>query len=471
MPHRKVVPAGRPTLSISTRLTLLFALFATTLTGGLAVLIHRSIFSVLEAEDHAALSTTLAMLAPLASRAEGDPAELARLRDHFAAPPPNWGYRLRCGAETRAETAGLAPAADEFPAPGAEPVIRLEHRVGHRTVHLGAASAAGGCALQVAYDATHEERIFSRLRTRLAGLTLLSGLLAALAGGLIARTGLRPLAVISARARAVTAERLGEPLGALRIPAELRELAGEFDGMLARLAGAFARLDAYAGDLAHELRTPLSNLSLGAELALAERDPARQREALESLLEEARRLRTLVDRMLLIARAERPDAEAARRKFSIASLLERLAALHHAAGSERGISIRTEWEPGLELEADETLVRQAVGDLLDNALRHAREGGEIRLGARRSPDGALRVSIEDDGPGIDPDALPRIFERHYQGDGRPDGLGLGLALVRGVMKLHRGEATAENRPGGGARFTLAFPAPGFRDPRPVASRR
>ncbi len=457
MPRSEAAPRARPAFSIAGRLTLLFALFATGLATLVALIAYRSMTAILENEDRAAQAAALGTLAPLADGAAGDPSRLAVLRARFAGAPAGWGFRLLCAEESRAETTGFAmPPAGEFPAAGDVPGIAFERRLGGRTLHLGALRLSDGCAIHTAFDATREESRFRRLRAGLAGLTALCGLLAALGGGLIARAGLRPLARISERARAITAEKIAQPLGDARLPVELRELAGEFDGMLARLAEAFARLEGYAGDLAHELRTPLANLSLSAELALGDGGEARQREALESLLEEARRLRALVDRLLLIARADRPDAAAVRRPFDLSRLLDRLAGLHAAAAAERGVEIRRAWPAGLTLSGDETLVRQALDDLLDNAVRHAREGGEIRLAAAASG-GALILTVEDDGPGIPPEALPRLFERYFRaGAQRPGGLGLGLALVRGVMKLHRGEASAENRPEGGARFTLSF---------------
>ena len=168
----------------------------------------------------------------------------------------------------------------------------------------------------------------------------------------------------------------------------------------------------------------------------------------------AKRLRLLMD----VAEAESGVLRLAVGPVSARTLLEQAVDLFADAAEEKGIDLGTEAEAGLVLAVDSVRMRQVLANLLDNALKYARPGGKVRLRARAEGDSAL-LEVEDDGIGIPPEDLPRVFDRLYRGDrSRSErGLGLGLALVKAIVTAHGGSVAVESEPGRGARFTVRVP--------------
>jgi signal transduction histidine kinase len=242
---------------------------------------------------------------------------------------------------------------------------------------------------------------------------------------------------------------------------EIAALAGTMNELLGRLQGALARQRAFAADASHELRTPLAVLR--GELELAAR-PGRSRDdlaaAVRSAAAEAERLSRLTDDLLLLARSDEDRLSLRPATTDIGELLARSAGTACSRLAAAGVTCHVDAPDGLLADVDSDRIRQAVDNLLDNALRFAPRGSVIVLAARADgPD--LGIEVRDDGPGFPPGFLPHAFERFRRPDtgrSRDDGgTGLGLAIVRAIAVAHGGTASAASKPGGGAVVRVRLP--------------
>jgi signal transduction histidine kinase len=212
--------------------------------------------------------------------------------------------------------------------------------------------------------------------------------------------------------------------------------------------------------VAHDLRTPLMRLRVSASRSLASEAGAEaSREALSDCLEEADRVRDMLDSLMDISEAEAGVMALHLESVPVAYLLAEAQGLFAEVAEEKGIVLRVEQPGDLALRADRTRALQALANLVDNAVKFTLEGGEVVLAARR--DGAaVALSVTDTGIGIPPEDLPHVWERLFRGDrSRSErGLGLGLSLVKAIALAHGGEVAVESSPGKGSRFTIRLPA-------------
>src|SRR5690242_17460406 len=268
--------------------------------------------------------------------------------------------------------------------------------------------------------------------------------------------------------REAAAISVSEPSRRLPVPGandEVARLGRTLNSLLDRLQHAREREQRLLDDASHELRTPLSILKAELDLALSRaREPDELEDALRSASEETDRLARLAEDLLVLSRARADGLCIHRMSTSLRELLGRACAGHQARAHDRGA--RIEWAaPAAEIQADPMRLRQALDNLLDNAIRYGAEaGGLIRVEATVSGDVAT-ITMENSGPGFAEDVLPTAFEAFVRGgrDAAPNpGAGLGLAIVWAVAQAHGGAATAENVPGGARlRMTLALAtAPG-----------
>jgi two-component system, OmpR family, sensor kinase len=301
---------------------------------------------------------------------------------------------------------------------------------------------------------------------RLLALFGLGGPLAvALAGGvgwLVARSALRPVEQMRVEAEAVSGS---EPGRRLPVPAtgdELGRLGVSLNGMLGRLEEAVERERRFVDDASHELRTPLANLKAELELALRRaRTPDELMNALRSAAEETESLTRLAEDLLVLARADRGRLQVRREEVDVAELIRQTVGSYSARASKLGITLQPSVERGIRVRVDAARIRQAVGNLIDNALRHTSPGGRVVVELAHQ-DGELSVEVADTGEGFPLRYVDRAFDPFTRADaarGRDDGgAGLGLAIVRAVAEAHGGSVRAENRPEGGAVVVLRIPA-------------
>jgi signal transduction histidine kinase len=298
----------------------------------------------------------------------------------------------------------------------------------------------------------------------LTGLLLVGGplalLVASLAGSAVATAALAPVERMRRRAAAVTA---GEAGGRLPVPAaddEIGRLGTTLNEMLERLQVAFARERAFVADASHELRTPLAILRTELELALR---GERTREALEaavaSAAEESERLSRLAEDLLVIARADQGKLPVRPEPLHADDLLDVVAGRFATRAATDGRAVRAAPAPGVSVHADPARMEQALGNMVDNALRHG--AGTVTLRAM-TRNGRVELHVTDEGAGFPPAFLPAAFERFARADEARSrgGTGLGLAIAAAVAHAHGGEAHAANRNGGGADVWVALPSDG-----------
>ena len=226
--------------------------------------------------------------------------------------------------------------------------------------------------------------------------------------------------------------------------------------VLARLEAGLERERRFVAEASHELRTPLSLLKAELELALRRpRSPEEQHAALASAAEETDRLVRLAEDLLVLARADEGELRLRREPISTRELLEAVARRFAATGRE----VEVDAPAGLTVSGDRLRLEQALGNLVDNALRYG--SGTVRLVARQDDAGVV-LSVADEGEGFPAAFLPHAFERFTRAEvGRARGAaGLGLALVEAIARAHGGRATAGNPPGGGGVVTLFLPSVG-----------
>jgi len=303
------------------------------------------------------------------------------------------------------------------------------------------------------------------LRRILAGLALgmpVAVLLAALGGYLMAGRTLRPIAAMAAEARQITSESLTKRLPNPNPHDELGQLATVINETLNRLERSFDALKRFTADASHELRTPLTALRSVGEVALREERPAGHlRETVGSMLEEVQRLQDLTDTLLLLARAESGRLPLHAEPFVLHDLAkevcERLEIL--AAEKHQRLEIEAPTHP-VHVHADRTLLRQAITNLLHNAIRHSPPHSTIRVATTHRESQAI-LEITDHGPGIAPDHREKIFERFYRIDkarSRAEGgAGLGLAIARLSVELNHGTIELDSTPGTGSCFRIVLP--------------
>jgi two-component system heavy metal sensor histidine kinase CusS len=316
--------------------------------------------------------------------------------------------------------------------------------------------------IQMAIDMGSDEAILEKFRAKLFTVLVFSLLGCALAGYWIAHRGIRPVRKMAETAARISPSNLHERLERPGLPSELSDLAATFNGMLDRLEDSFVRLSRFSSDIAHELRTPLQNLRGEAEVVLSkEREPGEYREILGSSLEEYQRLSNLIDRLLFLARAENPQTQIQREELDLKKELGLLHDFYGLSAGESGIALRVETPEGLRADLDRSLFQRAVGNLVENALKHTPSGGTVLLKTSIG-DGNVRVEVSDTGKGIPPDQVSRVFDRFYRVDPSRSpssgGAGLGLSIVKSIMDLHSGTVEIRSEPSQGTTVTLLFPS-------------
>ncbi len=292
----------------------------------------------------------------------------------------------------------------------------------------------------------------------LIALLLIGGpvalLLASLTAYWVAAAALAPVEEMRVMAAAVSAARPGQRLPVPSSDDEIGRLGTTLNAMLERLEEALAHERRFVADASHELRTPLAILKAEVDLALSRgRSPSELTAALASVAEETDRLVRLAEDLLTIAQTDRGELPMQLAPTDIHEVLQAVAGRFERRAGDAGFELEVIAERGLSARVDRLRVEQALGNLLDNALRYGK--GPVQMTARRK-DGYLELHVRDRGSGFSAQYLPRAFERFSRDDAnRSDGgSGLGLAIVEAIAHGHGGEAHVSNREGGGADASL-----------------
>ena len=317
----------------------------------------------------------------------------------------------------------------------------------------------GGTVLQVGKTSETRDQLLSNFRR-----VLLLGAAAAVAIGLIGgvfltRSTLKPLRDLRDTVQRIL--RTGQTDD--RVPVygtedAVDELSGLFNGMLARITTLIHGMRNALDHVAHDLRTPMTRLRVTAEAALATNDPVRHREALSDCLEESDRVLSMLTTLMDISEAETGTMKLTRSHVDLARLAAEVTAVYEDSAEDAGVTLTSRVPDHLVVNADRDRLRQALANLVDNAIKYTPSGGSVDVEASQDA-AAVSISVRDTGAGIAEHEVPRIWDRLYRGDQSRTtrGLGLGLSLVRASVEAQGGTVSVNSQPGRGSTFTITLP--------------
>ena len=451
--------AARQPISLALRVTVLVGLSTTLLLLAFAWGVERSIelhFARMDLDSLA--STWRGVAAALALRdpaqrqhrlrdAVGDRHDLVlRVRDAdgrllFASPGPTLPA---AGAH-----AGRAPELD---------ALQL-WQAGGRSWRGVVLRAAGGERVVLARAIDFHLRYLERLRSALWAGTLLASLISVLLARLAVQQGNAPLRRISARMRDIGSEQLDARIDPAQVPVELADLVAAFNAMLERIERGYERLRGVSVDIAHELRTPVTNLRTQTQVALSRgREVDTYREVLYSNLEEFERMSAMISDMLFLAQTE--HALPAHDDVELAAEVRALFEYFEAWADEQGVALQLHGA-GARVSGDRAMLRRALSNLLRNAVHHSARGATVDVTLTADAQ-RVRVDVCNAGAQIAPEHLPHLFERFYRADPsrrrNGEGAGLGLAIVKSIVELHRGTVAVRSADGRNC-FSVELPSP------------
>lgn len=344
---------------------------------------------------------------------------------------------------------------------GGPDAIWAQVRARDRNAVLEVASIAvgGGSILQVGKTNETRQQLLSNFRRVLimgAGAALLIGVV----GGIfLTRSTLKPLRDLRDAVRRILATGQTDD----RVPVygtedTVDELSLLFNAMLARITTLIHGMRNALDHVAHDLRTPMTRLRVTAESALATNDPVKHREALSDCLEESERVLSMLTTLMDISEAETGTMTLNVSPVAVADIVTEVSDLYEDAAEAAGIELHADVPAQLVVSADRDRLRQAIANLVDNAIKYTPRGGRVEVKAAADHRAAM-ISVSDTGAGIVDQDLPRIFDRLYRGDQSraTRGLGLGLSLVRAYVEAQGGTVTVRSTPGEGSTFTITLP--------------
>lgn len=459
--------------SITLRLTLLFSAGSAAVLFGLGMIITSSVESHFADMDTEELHDRLEFVRHALSTVQspGDLAALPqRLDGAFV------GHRGLAVAviDSKAQTlfakgAGIPKSVLERSAAlldrqGAVAMWELDGRTYRAISAMGKFSVPGEPAarIAIAMDIAPHLQFMREFRTTLWISIALAVLCTALVGWLAARRGLRPVHEMAQVAQGISASRLQGRIDATAQPLELTELVHAFNAMLSRLQDSFGRLSDFSSDLAHELRTPVSNLMTQTQVAVSKSRPAdAYRETLYSNLEELNRLARMIADMLFLAKADHGLIIPNRESVHLATELQSLFEFYEALADESGVSLRM--TGAADTVGDALMLRRALSNLISNAIRHTPRGGTVDVAIRQVSPDEVGIEVRNPGAAIPPEHLGRIFDRFYRVEPSrqksTEGAGLGLAITKSIIDAHGGTITVSSSPGSTS-FRVVLPARG-----------
>jgi two-component system heavy metal sensor histidine kinase CusS len=312
-------------------------------------------------------------------------------------------------------------------------------------------SGAGSLQGTLILDCSQDAKTAKRMALLLIAAVLAGAALVGWGTFWRVRCSLRPLIDLAAQTKAIDARRLGQRLTLAEPVEELQPLIDQFNGLMQRVERTYVQLEGFNADVAHELRTPLTNLIGQTEVALSrERTAAELEDTLHSNLEELHRMAAIVNDMLFLAQADRGVKARRGAAVSLAQLVQQVVEFHEAPMEERGLSVTIEGDTALSV--DEPLVKRALSNLLGNAIRYADAGSTLSVRIAREASDSVRLWVENTGPTIEAEHLPRLFDRFFRADVSRCELekphhGLGLSIVAAIARMHDGFPAAESSGG------------------------
>lgn len=454
--------------SLTARLTLLFAVVSSSVLLILGLVIAELVERHFEDMDVELLEGKLELIqhAVLSARTEGKfdalPIQLeAALVGHHGLAVGVWGpdgrrLFLSEGAEFPENNAPLKPGQ-----------FLPKTWKGHDEQHYRGISGQAPTGVQgeppamvlLSTSLTHHDHFMQSFRLTMWTVVSLAALLSGFLGWVAARRGLAPLRNIARRASDITANSLDQRIEAGEIPVELAEVVTTLNDMLGRLKESFDRLSDFSSNIAHELRTPVSNLLTQTQVMLSRaRSTDEYQDVLASNAEELERLARTIADMLFLAKADNhlmvPTQEPVDLEAEISSMLE----FYEPLIEEKQLQLTLHGHA--EVRGDRLMLRRAVGNLLSNAIRHTPECGRIGIALESGADGVC-IRVENSGETIPPEHLPRLFDRFHRVDPSRqragEGSGLGLAITKSIAIAHNGNVSVHST-NGVTSFSLCLPS-------------
>lgn len=457
----------RGQLSLTTRLTAYFALCSTAVLLGLGVVIALAMDHHFAVEDYTALRENVSVIQKIA---ESNPALQVpeRIREALV-------HRTDLVARIQGPDGNILYVTKDFDFQAATQALMAprhnndalvweqagqQYRGMHASIPVHGGSS-GALDLLLGINTDIHAHFLHTFRGTLAFYIAVAALATGLFGWWAARRGLAPLRTMASRARTVTADKLDERMPVASVPVEVADLAVTLNAMLERLQSDFRRLSDFSTDIAHELRTPITNLLTQTEVVLAQpRASTQYRDVLTSNAEELQRLARMVSDMLYLAKMENsltlPSAEAIHIDDEIRALFE----FYDALAEDKAVQLDLHGDG--RVMGDRLMLRRALSNLLSNAIRHTPRSGRVVVSVSDAREG-VTIAVDNDGNEIAPQFLPFIFERFFRADrsrARPESesAGLGLAITKAIVVAHGGTITVA-RVDGRTRFSMYLPHP------------
>lgn len=358
-------------------------------------------------------------------------------------------------------SAALPPVA--LAATSAQPHYESLVANSHRWRTLTGTSLVGGRSVVLRVSRSEDrvrEQLWEVLIVLVFGLPLVVAL-AGVGGYVLARRALTPIDHLASEARRITAERLHERLSVPNQHDEIGRLASVINDTFARLESSFEQLRRFTADASHELRTPLSVIRGIGEAGLGEtRTPAEYKEAMGSMLEEVDRLTNLVDTLLRLSHGDAGTVRISREAIDLGALTRDVVSSLGILAEERNQRLTVEAADCVSVGADRLVLREAITNVIDNAIKYSPRGSTIRLRVQADAGQAV-LAIADEGPGIAPEHRQRIFDRFFRLDesrSRDEGgTGLGLAIAKWAVEVNGGHISVDTGATGGSVFLIVLP--------------
>lgn len=313
----------------------------------------------------------------------------------------------------------------------------------YRGIALNIATANDNYRLIAAIDMDFHIHFLQQLGQSLWIILLGSCLLILLAAWVAVHQGLAPLRGLSDNMRDIQTSKLDIRLNTNEVPSELAHMVQSFNHMLNRLEDGFTKLSHFSADIAHEIRTPLTNIITQTQVSLSRPRTAEEyQNVLFSNLEEQERLSKMVSDMLWLAKSKNGLITPNKQPLNIADEISAIFEFFEALAEEAGVKLAFSGQPSV-INADRSLLRHALTNLLSNAIRHTASGHSIVVNSYQHAANTLCISVENPGPAISAEHLPYLFERFYRADQsrqrHSDGAGLGLAITKAIIEAHDGD--------------------------------
>ncbi len=314
--------------------------------------------------------------------------------------------------------------------------------------------------IQVAYNVTHNRNMLARLITNTLIISSVALIVMLLVILLLVYYGLRPFQKVKNAIQSLDSENLNKHLPTETVVLELLPIVDAFNRLLVRIEKDFDKLKAFSANIAHELRTPINNLMVETELLLSGHlSKEVKQDVLVSSMEEYQRLASIIDRLLFLARYDERKGNVATELLDCLSEVALVVDFHQALADKRGVNVKIVGQG--EIFADPTLLRNALTNILTNAIKYTDKGGEVVITISSLKSGA-KVVISDTGPGVPQAKLSYLTDKFYRVDSHRSsttgGSGLGLAIVKTILAAHHGQLTFENAKPHGLIVTMFFPS-------------